>query len=51
MKFKFKILILGQQMGMDINNFEFIYVPIMDEFHPMIYLFNPNHKWSSSMQK
>jgi hypothetical protein len=51
MTFKFEILILGQQMGMDINNFEFIYVPIMDEFHPMIYLFNPNHKWSSSMQK
>jgi len=29
---------------MDINNFEFIYLPIIDEFHPMIYLFNPNHK-------
>jgi len=23
----------------------------MDEFHPMIYLFNPNHKCNSSMQK
>jgi hypothetical protein len=44
MTFKFEIIILGQQMGMDINNFEFIYLPIMDEFHPMIYLFNPNHK-------
>jgi len=28
----------------DINNLEFIYLPIMDEFHPMICLFNPNHK-------
>jgi len=33
MTFKFEILILGQQMKMDINNFEFIYLPIMDEFH------------------
>ncbi len=31
-------------MKMDMNNFEFIYLPIMDEFHPMIYLINPNHK-------
>jgi hypothetical protein len=44
MTFKFEILILGQQMKMDINNFEFIYLPMMDEFHPFIYLFNPNHK-------
>jgi len=35
---------------MDINNFEFIYIPIMGEFHPMVFLFNPNHKWNSSMQ-
>ncbi len=40
MTFKFEILILGQQMKMDI----FIYLPIMDEFHPFICLFNPNHK-------
>jgi hypothetical protein len=33
----------------DINNFEFIYLSIMDAFHPMIYLFNPNHNWNSSM--
>jgi hypothetical protein len=26
---------------MDINNFELIHLPIMDEFHPMIYLINP----------
>jgi hypothetical protein len=44
MTFKFEILILGQQMKMDINNFEFIYLPIMDEFHQMIYLFNLSHK-------
>jgi hypothetical protein len=44
MKFKFEILIFGQQMKMDINNVEFIYFPITSEFHPMIYLFNPNHK-------
>jgi hypothetical protein len=31
-------------MKMDINKFEFIYLPIMHEFHPMIYLFNPNHE-------
>jgi hypothetical protein len=31
-------------MKMDINNVELIYFPIMGEFHPMIYLFNPNHK-------
>ncbi len=51
MTFKFEILILGQQMRMDINNFEFIYFWIMDEFHPMIYLFNLNHKWNSSIEK
>jgi hypothetical protein len=44
MTFKFEIVILGQQMKMDINHFEFIYLPMMDEFHPIIYLFNPNHK-------
>jgi hypothetical protein len=44
MKIKFGILIFEQQMRMDINNFEYIYFPIMDEFHPMVYLFNPNHK-------
>jgi hypothetical protein len=44
MTFKFEILILGQQMKMDINNFEFIYLLIMDEFHLTIYLFNLNHK-------
>jgi hypothetical protein len=38
-------------MKMDINNVEFIYFPITSEFHPMIYLFNPNHKWNSFMQK
>jgi len=38
-------------MKMDINNFEFIYLPIMDEFHPNIYLFYPNHKLNSPMQK
>jgi hypothetical protein len=43
MTFKFEILIFGQQMKMDINNFEFIHLPIMDEVHPIIYLFNPNH--------
>jgi hypothetical protein len=31
-------------MKIDINDFEFIYFPIKDEFHPMIYSFNPNHK-------
>jgi len=36
-------------MKVDINNFEFIYFPIMDEFHLMIYLFNPNHKQNSSI--
>jgi hypothetical protein len=51
MTFKFEILVLGQQMKMDKNNFEFIYFPIMDEFHPMICLFNSNHKWNSSMKK
>jgi hypothetical protein len=44
MTFKFEILILGQQMKMDINKFLFIYFPIMDELHQMIYLFNPIHK-------
>ncbi len=44
MAFKFEILIFKQQMRMDINNFEFIYFPIIDEFHPMINLFNPHHK-------
>jgi hypothetical protein len=44
MTFKYEILIFGQQMKMDINHFEFIYLPIMDEFDPMIYLFYPNHK-------
>jgi len=38
MTFKFEILILRQKMRMDTNNFEFIYLSIMDEFHPMIYL-------------
>jgi hypothetical protein len=51
MTLKFEILILGQQMKMDINKNLFIYFQIMDEFHPMIYLFNPIHKWNSSMQK
>ncbi len=37
-----------KKMKMDINNFEFICLPTMDEFHPMIYLFNSNHKWHSS---
>jgi hypothetical protein len=31
-------------MKMDINNFEFIYLSIMDAFHLMIYLFNQNNK-------
>jgi hypothetical protein len=31
-------IIFGQQIRMDINKFEFIYLPIMDELHPMIYL-------------
>jgi len=44
MAFKFEILIFGQQMEMDINNFELIYLLIMDEFHPMIYVFNSKHK-------
>jgi hypothetical protein len=42
MTFKFEILKLGKQMMMDINNFEFIYLPIMDEFHSNFYLFNSN---------
>jgi hypothetical protein len=50
MAFKFEILILGQEIKMDINKILFIYLPIMDEYHPMIYLINPIHKWNSSMQ-
>jgi hypothetical protein len=38
-----KIFIFGQQLRMEINNSKFIYIPIMDDFHPMIYLFDPNH--------
>ncbi len=38
MTFKFEILIFRQQMKMDINIFEFIYLLIMDKFHPMNYL-------------
>jgi hypothetical protein len=38
-------------MKMDINKFLFIYLPIMDEFHPIIDLFNPIHKWNSSIWK
>jgi hypothetical protein len=38
MRFKFEILIFGQQMRMDINDFEFIYLPIMNEFLLMICL-------------
>jgi hypothetical protein len=37
MTLKFEILILGQQMRMDINKFEFINLPIMDEFHPIFF--------------
>jgi hypothetical protein len=44
MTFKFEILMFGQEMRMDKKYFEFIFLPITDEFHPMIYLFNPNHK-------
>ncbi len=44
MTFKFEILIFGQQMKMDINSFLFINLSIMDEIHPMIYLFSPTHK-------
>jgi hypothetical protein len=36
MTFKLEILKLGQQMMMDINKFEFIYLSIMDEFDSMI---------------
>jgi hypothetical protein len=36
---------------MDINKFDFIYLPIMDEFHPIIYLFNPNHEWGEYSQQ
>jgi hypothetical protein len=44
MVFRFAITIFGKQIGMHINQFEFIFLSIMDEFHPIIYLFNPNHK-------
>jgi hypothetical protein len=44
MTLKFEILMFGQQMKMDKNKFEFFFLPIMDEFHPMIYLFDPNRK-------
>jgi hypothetical protein len=44
MTFKFEILIFEQKMRMDVNILKFIYLPIMDEFHPMIYLFNQNHQ-------
>jgi hypothetical protein len=44
MTFKFEILIFEQQMKMDTNKLNFIYLPTMDEFHPMVYLFNPTHK-------
>jgi hypothetical protein len=44
-----EILIFGQQMRMYINELELIYFPVMDEFHPMNYLFNLNHKWNLSM--
>jgi hypothetical protein len=44
MTFKFEILILGQQLMMDIYNFEFIYLLIIDEFHLILYYFNLNHK-------
>jgi len=40
MTFKFEISIIEQEMKMNINIFEFIYLPIMDEFHTIIYLFN-----------
>ncbi len=43
MTFKFEMSIFGEQMKMDINYFKFIYLIIMDEFHSMIYLFNPIH--------
>jgi hypothetical protein len=33
-------------MKMDTNLFLFIYLPIMDEFKPMIHLFNPIYKWN-----
>jgi hypothetical protein len=37
-----EILIFRQQRRMEINSF--IYIPIIDEFHLMIYLFNQNRK-------
>jgi hypothetical protein len=37
MVFRFAISILGQQIGMHINQFEFIFLSIMDEFHPINY--------------
>jgi hypothetical protein len=39
MAFKFEILIFEQQLTMDINNFEFIYHPIIDEFHPWWFIY------------
>jgi hypothetical protein len=54
MTFKFEILIFGQQiMKMDINKFSFIFLPIMDEFHLMIFLFiqiiNEIHSWKNDI--
>jgi hypothetical protein len=37
-------------MKMDINDFESIYLLIMDEFRPIIYNFYPNYKWNSSIR-
>jgi hypothetical protein len=42
MVFTFAVSILGQQIGMHVNQFEFNFLSIMDEFHPIIYLFDPN---------
>jgi hypothetical protein len=36
-------------MKMDINKIKYIYLSIMDEFRPMIYLFSPIYKWNSSI--
>jgi hypothetical protein len=44
MSFKFETLLFEQQMRMDMNYFQFIYLPNMDKFHPMIYLLNSNDK-------
>jgi hypothetical protein len=38
MTLKLEILIFGQQMMMHINDFESIYLLIMDEFHLIIYI-------------